>query len=88
LLSPAERTLRARAAAHRMHGTNDSRRTSKPGRDAFLARFERLAREEAEGRGEKVSDAEILRRADQLKRSHMAALAFASAKARRKRRAS
>lgn len=35
------RRLRARAAAYAMYAKNDSRETSRPGREAFLARFER-----------------------------------------------
>jgi hypothetical protein len=42
-LSPAERTLRARLAAHAMHGRHDPRATTAKARTAFLARFERQA---------------------------------------------
>ena len=40
-LSPAERTLRARLAAHAMHAQHDVRQTTASGRAAFRARFER-----------------------------------------------
>jgi hypothetical protein len=39
--SPAERSLRARVAAHMMHARYDARVTTANGRAAFLARFER-----------------------------------------------
>ena len=39
-LSPAERSLRARLAAHTMHARNDARQTTVAARTAFLARFE------------------------------------------------
>ena len=47
-LSPAERSLRARLAAHAMHGQHDARVTTANARAAFLARFERQA--DPEGR--------------------------------------
>ncbi len=39
-LSPAERTLRARLAAHTLHAKHDARETTAKARAAFLARFE------------------------------------------------
>ena len=39
-LSPAERSLRARLAAHSMHARHDARETTTAGRAAFLSRFE------------------------------------------------
>jgi hypothetical protein len=42
-LTPAERTLRARLAAHAMHGRHDVRATTAKARAAFLARFEQQA---------------------------------------------
>ena len=43
-LSPAERSLRARLAAHAMHGQHDARATTANARAAFLARFEAPSR--------------------------------------------
>jgi hypothetical protein len=79
-LSPSERSLRARLAAHTMHATHDSREITKPARDAFLARFER----EVDPDG-KLPEAERRRRAEQAKRAYFTRLAFQSAKARRAR---
>jgi hypothetical protein len=81
-LSPAERTLRARLAAHAMHGRHDARATTAKARAAFLARFERQA--DPEGL---LTPAERERRAQQLRSAYFARLALASAKARRARRA-
>jgi hypothetical protein len=80
-LSPAERTLRARLAAHAMHGQHDARATTANARAAFLARFERQA--DPEGL---LPPAERQRRAQQLRSAYFARLALASAKARRARR--
>jgi hypothetical protein len=80
-LSPAERTLRARLAAHAMHGRHDPRATTAKARAAFLARFERQA--DPEGL---LTPAERERRAQQLRSPYFAQLALASAKARRTRR--
>jgi hypothetical protein len=80
-LSPAERTLRARLAAHAMHGQHDARATTAKARATFLARFEREA--DPEGL---LPPSERERRAQQLRRAYFAQLALASAKARRARR--
>jgi hypothetical protein len=85
-LSPSERRLRASIAAHTMHALNGPE-VSAPGRKAFLSRFERQIREGAERRGEQLSDAEIARRAEHLKRAYFKGLAFRSAKARAERKA-
>lgn len=82
-LSPAERTLRARLAAHAMHAQHDSRDTSAPGRAAFLARFE--ADVDPDGR---LDPEERRRRAEHARSAYFARLALASVAARRARRAS
>jgi hypothetical protein len=81
-LSPAERTLRARLAAHAMHAQHDARATTANARAAFLAKFERQA--DPEGL---LSPAERQHRAAQLRSAYFARLAFAAATARRARRA-
>jgi hypothetical protein len=81
-LGPAERSLRARLAAHAMHAQHDARATTAKARAAFLVRFERLA--DPEGR---LPAAERQRRAQQLRRAYFTQLALAAAKARRARRA-
>ena len=77
-LSPAERTLRARLAAHAMHAQHDARQTTASGRAAFLARFE--AEVDPEGR---LDPEERARRAEQARRAYFARLALAATRARR-----
>jgi hypothetical protein len=81
-LSPEQRITRARMAAHAMHAKHDVQTVSRPGRDAFLARFER----EIDPDGVLPAD-ERRRRADHAKRAHMTALALRSARTRRMRAA-
>jgi hypothetical protein len=80
-IDPGERALRARIAAHAMHGRHNARQTTAKARAAFLASFERQA--DPEGR---LPAAERQRRAQQLRSAYFARLALASAKARRARR--
>lgn len=81
-LTPEQRAMRARLAAHAMHARYDTAKVSKPGRDAFLARFER----EVDPDGV-MPVAERLRRAEHAKRAHMTRLALRSARTRRMRSA-
>ncbi len=80
-LSPAERSLRARLAAHSMHARHDARHTTAAARAAFLARFE--AEVDPEGR---LDPEERARRAEQARRAYFARLSLAAAKARRAKR--
>ena len=80
-MNPSERVLRARLAAHAMHGCHDPRETTAKARAAFLASFERQA--DPEGR---LPTAEWQRRAQQLRSAYFTRLALASAKARRVKR--
>lgn len=78
-LTPEQRSLRARAAAHSMHSKHDSRATSQPARDAFMARFEREV-----DPTRSLSVEERRRRAEHAKKAHFSRLALKSAKARSK----
>lgn len=78
VLTPSERTLRARLAAHTLHGKVDSRAHTEPARKAFLDRFER----EADPEGV-LPELERKRRAAQLKKAYFTRLALKSAQARR-----
>jgi hypothetical protein len=82
-LSPEQKSLRSRAAAHVLHGTHDSRELTKAARSGFAAKFERLA--DPEGL---LPEAERKRRADHLLKSHMASLSLKASKARRKKTSS
>ncbi len=81
-LSPSERMLRARLAAHSLHAKRDSRQTTANGRRAFLARFER----EVDPGGD-LDPIERRRRAVQARRAYFTRLALAAVEARRARRA-
>jgi hypothetical protein len=80
-MSPAERSLRARIAAHAMHACNDPAEITAKARAAFLGRFER----EADPDGV-LPPEERRRRAEHLRSAYFARLALASAKARRSRK--
>lgn len=81
-LTPEERTLRARLAAHRLHASvSDPSAHTRRAREAFLARFE------AEIDPERVlSEEERRRRAEHAKRAYFTKLSYLSARSRRTRR--
>jgi hypothetical protein len=83
LLSPAERSLRARLAAYAMHARHDARQSSANGRAAFLARFEREVDPDS-----RLDPEERRRRAEHARSAYFIRLALASAAARRAKRAS
>jgi hypothetical protein len=77
LLSPAERSLRARIGAHSAHAAG--RTNTAPARTAFLESFiDRVDPDRT------LSEAERLRRAKHARRAHMLKLALSSARARRR----
>ena len=80
-LTPAERTLRARLAAHTMHAQHDARETTAAARAAFLARFEA----EVDPAGV-LTPEERRRRAEHARSAYFTRLAFERAKARRAER--
>ena len=78
-LSPRERSLRARLAAHTLHAkVTDPAAHTAPARQAFLDRFER----EVDPDGV-LSAQERARRAAHARKAYFAKLALASARARR-----
>jgi hypothetical protein len=78
----AERSLRARLAAHALHAQRDPQETTANGRAAFLARFEREV--DPDGR---LDLEERRRRALQARRVYFARLSLAATKARQAKRA-
>jgi hypothetical protein len=78
-LNPAQRTQRARIAAHSKWAATDPVAGTAKARAAFLARF----LDEVDP-GRVLPEAERLRRAEHAKSAYFARLAFASAKSRRK----
>lgn len=79
-LSPEQRRLRASAAAHARHAAHDPRELAVAGQQGLLDRFRRQAAEQWPD----LPETEIERRAGHLLKSHMAKLALASSRARRK----
>lgn len=80
-LTPQERSLRARLAAHTLHSRVDPTQHTEPARRAFLRRFEDEVDPER-----KLPEAERLRRAEHAKKAYFTRLALKSAQARRKAR--
>ncbi len=78
----ADRALRGRIGAYRLHATHDTMVVSKPGRDAFLAKFYDQVDPDRT-----LPEAERERRATMARKAHMAALAYRSARSRSKRAA-
>ena len=79
MLSLSERALRARIGAHEQHARHDPRDTTAAARAAFLAGFvDRVDPDRT------LPEPERLRRAEHARKAHMARLALASARARRR----
>ena len=78
VLSPAERSLRARIGAYSLHAQHDPRETTKAPRSTFLAKF--LAGIPAD-----LPEGERQRRATAARRAHFLRMSLASARARRRR---
>ena len=77
LLSPTERSLRARIGAHSVHAAG--RTNTAPARAALFESFiDRVDPDRT------LSEAERLRRAEHARRAHMLKLALSSARARRR----
>lgn len=79
-MTPEQRQLWARMAAHVLHSRVDSTSHTQPARRAFLARFE-----DQVDPHRSLEPEERRRRAEHAKRAHMQALAMKSAKARSRR---
>ncbi len=80
-LTPAERSLWARAAAYRLHSLYDSKELTANARAAFQDRFAR----EVDPEGI-LLEVERQRRAECARKAYYSALAAKSAKARRQRK--
>jgi hypothetical protein len=81
-LTPEQRTLRARIAANARWSREDPRPTAIRGQDGLTARFEREIRDEFPD----LPDREVARRVECARRAHFSRLAYASAKARSRRK--
>jgi hypothetical protein len=81
-LTPAQRSLRAKVAAHTLHAQRDGAELTRAAREAFLRSFEPLV--DPDG----VLPPDVRRRrAEHARRAHMARLSLASSRARARRRA-
>ena len=78
---PINVSLRARAAAYRLHATHDSRELTSNARKAFESKFERQVR--AADPDGLLSEEEIKRRSSLLRKAHFTELALKSRQARR-----
>jgi hypothetical protein len=85
VLTAAERRLRASIAAHTKHGLHDPRQSTEPARAAWNQSFVAKALEGAARSGEVLTDQELARRAESLRRAHMKRLALLSARSRRRK---
>jgi hypothetical protein len=83
-LSP--KILAGRIGGLALHGSHNSDEIAARARRGFYARFLREAEQAAQAKGETLTAFELARRADYLRRAHMARLAMRSAMARRSRR--
>jgi hypothetical protein len=79
MLSPSERTMRARMAAYALHAQRDARETTRAARQAFIARFE--VEVDPDGL---LPEIERRRRAEAARKAYFTALALRSARARRR----
>jgi hypothetical protein len=79
-MTPEERTLRARLAAHSLHAKVDSRAHTEPARRAFADSFEKQV-----DPGGVLPLEERLRRAEHARKAYFTRLAFKSVRARRER---
>lgn len=79
MLTPEERSLRARMGAYAQQAAHDTRETTAAARTTFLARFER----EVDPDGT-LPEGERLRRAEAARRLYFQRLAWKSARARKR----
>ena len=78
MLTPAQRTIRAKIAANARWAGEDGKANAKRAQAGLRAKFTR----EIRGRFPDLSDAEVERRAESAFRAHMQRLALRSSKAR------
>lgn len=82
-LTPSERSLRARLAAHTLHSRVDSTKHTEPARAASPGQLPYWERHVDPDNN--LADFERKRRAEQARKAYFAGLALASSKARRRR---
>ena len=83
MLTPAERSLRSRIAAHTLQSRYDSKVLTAPARQAARIALDARLTAEISNSGA-LNKIELARRLDHARRAHFARLALKSAKARRR----
>ena len=83
MLSPRQRTTRARIGAHSLHALHDSRVTSAPGRKAAADKLNAKLLAEIDPHNQ-LPEAERARRLEPARRAHFTRLALKRTKARRR----
>lgn len=78
-LTPQERSLRSRMAAHAMHAKHDSREVTTNARAAFMSKFEDQVDPDRV-----LSGPERLRRAEHARKAYFTGLALKSVRSRRR----
>ena len=86
-LSPTQRQARSRMGGYARAAKYDSRAVTEPAREALRARWTREVLEAAEAHGETLSEQELARRVDYMRKAHMVGMGLSSAKKRRERAA-
>ena len=81
MLTPQQRSMRARIAAHTRWSTEDPEENAKRGQEGLRGKFLR----EAAAANPDLPEAEIARRAESAYRAHMTRVSFAASKARARR---
>lgn len=82
MLSPSQRTLRARIGAHTLHSKYDSRLTSAPGRKAATAKLNERLLAEIDPHNQ-LPEVERARRLHHARKAHFSRLALGRVKAGR-----
>ncbi len=82
MLSPRERTIRARIGAHSLHANRDNRVTSAPGRKAAADKLNTKLLAEIDPQNE-LPEAERARRLHHARKAHFSRLALGRAKKQR-----
>ena len=82
MLSPSQRTLRARIGAHTLHSKYDSRLTSAPGRKAAADKLNAQLLAEIDP-GNTLTEAERARRLHHARKAHFSRLALGRVRKRR-----
>jgi hypothetical protein len=84
LLTPTQRKIRARIAAHEMHAQHDARATTRAGREAARTALDAHLLSIIDPHN-RLTERERERRLEHKRRAHFARLALKSAQARRRK---